>query len=424
MGMNTSPPGRPSSLGSHPAALLVVVTVAGWLAFALWPRLFRIFGINDLGQWYLDSYAVLAALDAVRAGQDPHLPNALDPLMRYHVYSDWWLALRWLGLSREVNFLVGTAWVAAFAVTCWLTAKPKNLRETALMGALLLSPPVMLAVNRANNDLVIFVLLAWCAVAAAGSVWWRQILAVGALGLATGLKYYPVVAALAFVWVRPVRLMPRASGLALLVALGALASVWSQVSRGRFLILSSLHEMGAPLLGREFGWSDPTSQAVWLLAAVLAALVLASGRFTVGLATQGRPGDRLLAALGVIVLLACFAAGVNYAYRWIFSLWMVLWLWRQAAGLAATARTRWTVRLGLGLLFFCFWSDGILCFVVNVLLPSTSMIRPDALQVTWRLWTQPLHWLLMLLLAGWLLEALAVILQEWRKDAGPAPSHE
>ncbi len=417
--MNPPGPVRASSLRDHPVALLVGITLSGWLTFALWPHLFRIIGINGLGQWYLDSYAVLAALDAARAGLSPHEPNPLDPLMRNHVYSDWWYALRWLGWTRDANFIVGTTWVGAFALTAWQTVKSRNLRESAWLAILLLSPPVMLAINRANNDLVIFVLLAWCAVAAASTKWWRQVLALGALVLATGLKFYPVVAALAFLWVRPVRLMPRWLCLALAAAAAALANVWSQLSRGQFKVESSLHEIGAPLLGREWGWSDPTSQVIFLLTAVLVAAGLTAGRFTVGLATQGRPGDRLPAAMGVIVLLACFLAGVSYAYRWIFVLWMALWLWRQAAGPAESTRVRWTIRVGLGLLFVCVWGDGALCFVVNALLPPMNVVQLDALQVTWRLWTQPLHWLLMLLLAGWLLEAALTTWTEWRKETAP-----
>lgn len=405
----------PASL--RPIGLLAAITLAGWLACALWPRLPELLGLTGYGLWYLDSYAVLAAVDAVRTGVDPGSANPLDPLLRNHKYSDWWYALRWLGLTRESNFLVGTTWVAAFAVTCWQTARPKNFRETLWLATLLVSPPVLLAVNRANNDLVIFVLLGWCGVAAAGTIWWRQLLALGALVLATGLKFYPVVSALAFLWVRPVRRIPRALALALVVALGALASVWTQMSRGRFMVESSLHAMGAPLWGRDLGLSDPAAQALCLLVVVLAAAGLASSRFTVGLATQGRPGDRLLAALGVIVLLGCFVAGVSYAYRWIFSLWMALWLWRQAGGLAESARARWTFRLGVALLFFCFWSDGTFCFVVNVLLPPVSVPQLDAMQLTWRLWTQPAHWLLMMLLAGWLLEAVMTTWAEWRKES-------
>ena len=418
--MNPPAPARQFSPRVPPVALLVLLTVTGWLACALWTRLFRILGINDMGQWYLDSYAVLAAMDAARAGLNPSEPNPFDTLMRNHVYSDWWYGMRWLGLTRGANFLVGTAWVGAFALAAWHTVKPRNLRESVWVAALLLSPPVLLAVNRANNDLVIFVLLAGCAMAAADTRWWRQILAVAALVLATGLKFYPVVAALAFLWIRPVRQMPGRLLVALVATAGALASVWSQLGRGRFRIESSLHEIGAPLLGREWGWSDPTSQMVFVVACGLVAAGLAAGRFTVGLSTRGQPRERFAAALGVIVLLACFVAGVSYAYRWIFALWMALWLWRQASGPEESRRARWTFQLGRALLFFCVWCDGLLCLVVNVLLPRMMVPQLDALQVTWRQWTQPLHWLLLMLLAGWLLEAAMATWAEWRRPV-PAP---
>jgi hypothetical protein len=413
--MTTPAPETPrSAYATHyPVMLLAVVTLLGWMACALWLRLLLTLGITDFGQWYLDSYAVLAANDAVRLGMDPNGANPLDPFLRNHKYSDWWFALRWLGLTRESNFLVGTVWVGAFALTVWRTAKPRNFRETWWLAALLLSPPVLLAVVRANNDLVIFVLLAASGVAAVGATWGRQLLAIGALVIATGLKFYPAPAALACLWIRPVRRMP-------LVLLGAvlatgltLASVWPQVVRGQFTVESGLHTFGAPLLGRDLGWSDRWAMAASLFGLALAAMGLRWGRLTVGLASQDGLKERLLAALGMIVLLACFSAGVSYAYRWIFALWMALWLWRRAGGRTETPRALWTARLGCGLLLFCFWCDGGLCLVVNLLLPPLTQARADALQFTWRLWTQPAHWLLMMLFAGWLLEAAVVILKEW-----------
>ena len=78
---------------------VVGLTLTGWMAGALWPRLLVMLGIYDYGTFYLDSQALLAALDAMRLGADPHAVNPLDPLLRYHVYSDWWLALRWSNWS-------------------------------------------------------------------------------------------------------------------------------------------------------------------------------------------------------------------------------------------------------------------------------------------------------------------------------------
>ncbi len=411
--MKSAPPlPRDAAVSLRPVALLAGLTLAGWMACALWPRLLVMLGIYDYGTFYLDSYALLAAFDAVRAGADPHAVNALDPLLRYHVYSDWWLALRWLGLTREQNFLVGSAWVAAFALTAWTTARPRNWREAGWLAALLLSPPVLLAVNRANNDLVIFVLLAGCGVAATATGWGRQLVAVGCLALATGLKYFPAPAALAFLWVRPVRRMPAVLLVALLAAALALASVWTELDRGRFTVGSSVHVMGAPLAWRDLGWKDRESALPGVLLIVAGAVALALGRITVGLVTRGEPRERLRAALGAIVILTCFAAGVNYAYRWIFILWPALWLWRQAVAGVQPLRQLWAARFGCALIGVCLWLDGCLCVAVN-LLPPRDPAWIGHVQLVFRQWTQPLHWLLMLLLAGWLLEAGLATVREW-----------
>ncbi len=403
----------------RPTVLLVVITLAGWMGVILRPDWLMAMGISSYGMIYLDSYAILAALDAVRAGADPHIANPLDFLWRTHAYSDWWLALRWLGLGRADNFLMGSVWGASFAASCWLAIRPRNFREAGWMAALLLSPPFLLVLNRANNDLVIFVLLMLCGVAATGTSWMRQLFAMGALVLATGLKYYPAPAALAFLWARPVRRMPVLVAGALVAVALTLASVWSQIPRGQFHVDSGIYKIGAPLLGRDLGWTDPTSMKLSLFLLALAAIGLAGGRITTGLATRGEARERVLAVMGAIVLLACFTAGVSFAYRWIFLFWMALWLFRRMAEGRGTGREDWAFRLGCGLCLLCVWLDGALCLVVN-LLGSLSSAQLDALDRPWRLVTQPFNWLLMMLLSGWLLEAAVTTIREWWREQAAA----
>jgi hypothetical protein len=105
-------------------------------------------------------------------------------------------------------------------------------------------------------------------------------------------------------------------------------------------------------------------------------------------------------------------AGVNYAYRWIFVFWIALWLWRQAAPGAGTVREIRTARVACVLLMLCLWLDGALCFVCNRIL-SLTPAQFAALDVPWRLFTQPLQWALMMLLAGWLLEGALATAKEW-----------
>lgn len=405
---------RPRTLRSLPPVLLLaVVVLLGWMMIALWPRLLLALGIDDYGRWFLDSHAVLAASDAVRLGLDPHGPNPMDPFLRNHKYSDWWYALGWLGLTRGDNFLLGLLWVGGFALTAGATARPEKLREAAWLGLFLLSPPVLLAVTRANNDLVIFVLLAGAGVWAAGLAWGRQLLALGLLALATGLKFYPVVAAGAMLWVRPARRRWAMALLALGISGAVLLALWAQLARGQFFVESGLHTMGAALLGREFGLADRTSGALAVALIGLGGVILAARGFTRGLADQGSAQLRLLSAMGIIVLLACFVAGISYSYRWIFAVWPALWLWRR--GGEVTGIDRSAARLGCALLVAALWLDGALCLVVNLGPFHLTAPAIEELQRGWRLATQPPVWLLLMLLTGWLLEGAFTLGREgWR----------
>lgn len=405
-----------SFLVPSPRRLTLVVaalTLAIWGGGMLWPGLLLTFGISNYGRIYLDSYAVLAAVDTVRAGGDPHLPMALDAMNRPHVYSDWWLGLRWLGLTREHNWLVGTAWATGFAAVIFAIARLRRLGEALWLVAVLVSPAVTLVINRGNNDLVIFALLTLCGLAASATVWWRAAAAVACFGLATGLKYFPAAALPAFLWVRPVRRMPLVFLGGLVVGGLALAGVWDQIARSRFLINSGIYTMGAPMLWRDWGWADNESMLPGLIVTLTAATGFALTRITTGLAIRGEPGERRVAALGGFVLLACFLAGMNYAYRWVFAVWPALWLWRQAADAALPARERWAARLACALVVVCLWGDGCLAAVINTFIPYHSPAWLERVKLGWRIWTQPMHWLLMLLLAGWLLEGAVTSLREW-----------
>jgi len=407
------PPSTELGNGRKHAVFLIFSILAAWVAIIGWSPLLPTMRILKFGTPFLDSYAILAAVDAVRAGADPHEANPLDPLMRGHVYSDWWLALKYLGLTRGCNWWLGIVWVSTFGIAAVSTARPRDWREVSWLFFILISPSVMLAITRANNDLVIFVLLAGCSLAAVPGRWWKSGVAVACLGLATGLKYFPAAGVLSFLWIRPVRRMP----MVLLAALGAVALVMrmvaGEIDRARFFVPSGLHTVGAALLWRDFGWTDAQVALPSLAVVVVGALVLAASRFTVGLASRGNAVERMRAALGSVVLLACFFSGVSYAYRWIFVVWPAIWLWRQAREASVDPRHRWTAVLACGFVFACVWLDGLLCISANLLFPPMTVATMEHLLVIWRHWTQPLPWLLMMLLGGWLTEAAWATAREW-----------
>lgn len=383
-----------------PRYFLLSLVVAGLSVIALFPHILMLLGLPDYGHWFLDSYAILAASDAVRVGMDPHAANPLDALMRSHVYSDWWLLLGRLGLTREHNFWFGGLCVLGFLAVGLATVKPRSYGESLALVAVMLSPPFLLAMSRANNDLVIFALLGaglWL-VRGRGDERWALVGMGMLLILAAGLKYYPVVGVLAFMLVaRPLRTW-LVAGFVMGAAAGAV--LWFEraaIARAMFRLPDSIFLFGAPVLWRslgiEGGWVAPLS-ALLLLAG---AWLLMWRGWTKGLASSGAEtyADSLAFGLGAVLLTGCFLAGASYAYRWIFGLWLWPWLWSQAG--VGDRGARWA----LALLLVSLWSDGVYCLVINLQLVSFTLTG----DMLWIQFAQLPHWLLLAMLAGWLVEA-------------------
>jgi hypothetical protein len=214
--------------------------------------------------------------------------------------------------------------VTAFLGTALAGLRPRRRREALLQGLVLLSPPVLLAIVRANNDLVVFAVLGAGLLIVRTLTPWRLAVIIAGVAVATGLKFYPAVA----------------------------AHVWTDFGRAVIPMPSSVDTFGAGLMLGDLGWSARSVAVV----AVLLTLVLGLFFYRRGL-TRGLAGpeenlpDRMRFPIASALLLVCFLAGISYAYRWVFALWLVPWIWREATGPAATLR-RIGGRLALGLLLF------------------------------------------------------------------------
>ena len=370
----------------RPGWVLTVTVAAGYLAAVHFPRLLALLGLNTDGRWFIDSAAILAAADAVRAGADPWLPNPLDLYGRPHCYSGWWLALAETGLTREDNFLVGMLWAAAFLVSAFLVLRPATTGGALVAAAALLSPPVLLAVNRANNDLVIFTVLAAGLVLMNRDTALRNAAFAGSVVIATGLKFYPIAAAGAFLLRWPEARARRLTLLAMIGAIAALATASIDRALGAMPAPHGLHTFGSKvaldLLGLE-GMAGRAGAAV-----VLAGLAAAGAHF----GWAPRPPEsrdagpaQFAYVAGVALLAGCFLAAGNYAYRLIFSLLLIPHLAAPASGRRGT--------ITLGLLLALLWLDGFHCLVVNTTLGPQPPAEVEARERIWLIATQPLVWL-------------------------------
>ncbi len=391
-----------------PALVLILAVLAGYCLLALQPGWRRRLGLIDDGMWFLDSYAILASSDAVQAGLDPAQPNPLDVYHRPHSYSNWWFLLGKLGLSRQDNFLVGGSWVLAFVGLGLMALHPRTFREAGVGAMVLLAPPVLLAVNRANNDLVVFILLAAGLRCLLDSRPWRLAVFAVLLVLAAGLKFYPLVAGLALLLVRPPGLMLKAAAVTVLAGGVVLASVWTDFQRAVILAPTEVYTFGGPIIFRDLGW---TGRAPLLAGATLLGLA-AWACFRRGWLVRldeaaGDFRERCAFAAGAALLVGCFLAGISYSYRLVFMVFLVPLLWRQIASPAA----KWT---GL-LLLATLWLDGLYCLGANIFIGPMPLPELVHYQLVWRFVTQPIIWAAMVLLAGSLLGMLQAAMKDLRK---------
>jgi hypothetical protein len=333
------------------------------------PHRFFPLGVQHFGTWFIDAYAILAALDAAALGRDIYAANPLDLLNRPHVYSVWWLALGKLGLTRAdtpwIGFLLGSAFFAVAVARL----RPREWREIAWCFVVFCATPTLLAIERANNDVVVFLLLAPVVPCLLSSRPVVRLLPVPLIALATGLKFYPAAAGLLLLAGdrRDVRIR-------IAIAVPVLAAVgWSLAGDLRrmdqlmprpdgILTFGATHVLGKLGLG-----GVPGLAAGAMYAVVAAAAWWRVPAFRARTIDPVHKAEWLYFALGASLLTACFFSAANFAYRWIFSIWMAPLLWRLSNDAAAAPGVRRVAAATAALLFLMLWGGPLAALVLNVL---------------------------------------------------------
>ena len=374
--------------------LSVLLVAAIWAACFRFPVVWAATGIGEADKPFLDLQSLLAAGEYARAGHDPYLHNPGDPYNRPLVYTEWWLAGDALGLTLADTRWLGTLLIGLTLLSAVLLTRPASARETAGLVLCLVSPALLMAAARANNDLVVFVLMCGAlGCLRAGRPPWRA-LGIVLLAVAAVLKYFPLAAVLLLLEARTRREL---LGWGLLYGL-VLVLAWPSLEPGLHAAARSqpapewLYAFGAPVLFRDFHLAAP---AGWF--AVFFFLAAGASRLAVQPPPAGPPaavsGDEREFICGAVMVVGCFVHGSSYAYKLVFALWLLPWLWRAPP----TDRLRRIIYL---LLLAVLWLEGTMAVVIN-------------LSVTFSAWTAAtgqrvlLATLVVSQLLGW---ALAVIL--------------
>ena len=361
----SAPGGRFARVGW---GLLGLLTAAYFAAFAYHPGLFYYLGVAHYDGWFIDTFALLASSDAVTRGLDPYAPNPLDYFNRPHVYSHWWLHLRDLGLTRADSFRLGLGLVIAFVGTALWRLRPRVPLQLLWYLAVLCSPAILLALDRGNNDLVIFLLLTPlvpCLLSPRPGV---RRLAPFLVVAAAMLKYYPAAAGLVLLastgraelrsrlWIT--FLLFAAAGCSVA---GDLAGFGPIAPRP-----AGLMTFGATGFFHELGWMGLGPKLV-VAGLGLAVVVWAWRRAPLGdwEPALSQRSDWLHFILGAVLLTGCFFTSMNFAYRWVFAVWLAPALWVFPRDPATPASVRRLARTARWLLLVVLWWPPICCLGVN-----------------------------------------------------------
>ncbi len=285
-------------------------------------------GVPALSPSFADLRVITAGGDSYRAGYNPLVNNPADFWKRPMDYPRvWLLPMMAFGIHQADTVPLGVALAVAF-VACTLVFMGRiTPGQGVWWGFLLCAPSTMLAVERGNNDLVIFVLLV-CALLllrrGRAIASWVAFLAVGACAV---LKLYPVFAFM-LAW----RETPRRALLILAVAAVAFG-VYLHGTRDdlRALRTAVPRAWGVAYGSRVyFDWlaasDEPSGTALW----ELPVLAVVAG---IGIAGFGRvrvPGPAPLARaeadglmVGGALYLGTFILNSNFNYRLVVLLFTV-----------------------------------------------------------------------------------------------------
>jgi len=343
------------------AFLLLALLYVAWNR-PLYMQIVTAWGVRPYIYPFLDTETVLSALRCLRDGVDVFVSNPCDPRHRIFDYSPLWLAAAPLPVTTAWIAPVGLAVDTAFLLSLFLLPPGRTARETAVIVAGTLSTATAYALERGNNDLVIFVLAACAASLVCRSPALRYA-GYGLAFLAGLLKYYPMaLMALAL------REAPKIFGIITLAAtLGLLIFIAIErhdLLRALFLIphgsffsdmfgASTLPGGLAQLLHLKHRFAANLQRLLVLAALVWGGTIGLRAAFAADLAALTAQ-ERVFLLAGALLILGCYLTAQNIGYRAI-NLLLIL---PGVTSLSRVGGRSWVYGLSAGLIVLLLWAEG------------------------------------------------------------------
>ncbi len=316
---------------------------------------------------FLDMRAITSAVECAARGVDVMRENPCDELGRPHVYGALWLRLAALGVDRTAAVTLAIALDLAFLAGLFVLPRARRWPEAVVLALAFASPAVVFALERANNDLLV-----WLIALAAAWLLMRgplcRALAYGLAALGTLLKFYPVLLLALLCRERLWRALAIGVPLVLALALAVAADTSAPLRRFRYVSYLTdafgAQNIAQSLLADHAGAPWQKAAILGITAALGVYAVSLSVRMTrrFGLLTQVRAlseAEAWPALAGAVLLVGCFFAGPSIVYRGIHLLLVlpaILALWRDAPDTPSRllfAGAAWVS-------VWCLWSEAAL----------------------------------------------------------------
>jgi hypothetical protein len=335
--------------------------------YALWKHV----GVSHMPPLFADLHAVLSAVECHGRGLNVFETNPCDMAGRIHVYGSLWLHSGAIGVGSAHLFSKGFAVDVVFMAIAVLLLKPVSKADFAKSCLILLSPAVTLGVERANNDLIVFSLLAGSALLVAKKERIAQVSGLLVIYLSALLKFYPSVLFAA-------TLLTARRNLKELLFLTAVAmsmsALWLATNIDELLLVKDLipkpldfYATGARALfvyvGRPYPWVL-TIPAGWLLAGFV--ILIAGG--SLALASRLKRSQvqgsysvfkYAIFIFGLAILFITYTINTNYDYRWVFFIFTMPLLFDLQRGVANNRLASRLATLGLLCASITMWMEAL-----------------------------------------------------------------
>jgi len=371
-------------LRSHKWSLVLVLLLGFYLLLMLTYDLWNFGGVSRMRPRFADTHIVLAAAECDQKGYDVYLENPCDDDNRPHCYSRLWFFLGYTGLNTLHTDIVGGIVIAVFLSVCIIIIRPQDLTEFLILSILLFSPSIMLGVERANMDLLMFSLLVLCGYLLFSKIRLLRYLVYPILFLAAFLKFYPISSFAIFIY----HFKKRRNFWLLTVLVVIIFGLFLWVIREDFSHLNN--NIPRPNGWFSFGLSalmgTITKGKMAAGANLIVAIVILLSGYGLSLKTQlneqaSSPLNTIFFLLGSWNIIFCFFLNTNYDYRTIFYILLIPYLYDV---LRSKDTLLWTGRMILiffSALAISLWFN---FFRYAIEFTGTNFGRPDlAENLTW-----------------------------------------